>query len=552
MKQVIFAFLLISGIFINSSIAQSVTDKQLTTKFDQLLSEQFKTGETGATALVSRKGQIIYKKAFGMANMELNIPMQPDNVFRIGSISKQFTAVAILQLMEKGKLNLQDDITKFIPDYPTHGHKITIEHLLTHTSGIMSYTNMVEFGAIMRLDKKPEEMIAFFKNQPMEFAPGTKWNYNNSGYFLLGYIIEKLSGKTYPEYVEENFFKPLGMTNSYYGSDSKIIKNRAAAYSKNEKGFVNAEPLSMTQPYAAGSLQSTVEDLYKWNQAIHSFRLVKKESLDKAFTPYVLADGKKTNYGYGWSLGNIQGSPVIQHGGGINGFLTMGIYLPKEDVFVAVFSNCECNGPEDVATKLGALAIGKPYEYKESTSDTISMKQVTGVYEMEGNDEKRYISYADGKLYSQRNRNTKFIIKPYDKDKYFFESMMNTVEFVRNTSGKVEKMIFKGRDEPSIWTKTDKPLPKVMEVDVDTRILDTYVGEYELGPNFILTITRDKNQLITQATGQGKIEIFAESETRFFVKVMDAQLEFVKNASGIVEKLILTQGGRKMDAKKIK
>ncbi len=552
MKPITFTFLLLSGLFLNTSFAQTIADKQLTAKFDQLLSEQFKTGETGAAALVSKKGQIIYKKAFGMANLELNVPMQPDNVFRIGSISKQFTAVAILQLMEQGKLGLQDDITKFIPDYPTHGHKITIEHLLTHTSGIQSYTGMKEFGTISRLDKKPEELIAFFKNQPMEFAPGTKWNYNNSGYFLLGYIIEKVSGKTYPEYVEENIFKPLGMTHSYYGSDSKIIKNRAAAYGKAAGEFVNAEPLSMTLPYAAGSLQSTVEDLYKWNQAIHAYKLVKKENLDKAFTPYVLANGKKTDYGYGWSLGNIQDSPTIEHGGGIPGFLTMGIYLPNEDVFVAVFSNCDCNAPEDVAAKLGALAIGKPFEYKEIHADTIAMKQVTGVYEMTGSEEKRYITLVDGKLYSQRNRNTKFNIKPYEKDKYYFESMMNTIEIVRNKSGDVEKLIFKGRNEPEVWTKTNKPIPVIMEIDVDTRILDIYVGEYELGPNFILTVTRDKNQLITQATGQGKIEIFAESETKFFVKVMDAQLEFVKDASGKVEKLILTQGGRKMDAKKIK
>jgi hypothetical protein len=157
------------------------------------------------------------------------------------------------------------------------------------------------------------------------------------------------------------------------------------------------------------------------------------------------------------------------------------------------------------------------------------MKQFTGVYEMAGSDEKRYITFANGKLFSQRNRNTKFNIKPYEKDKYYFESMMNTIEFLRNKSGVVEKLIFKGRDEPTEWIKTEKPLPVIMEIDVDESILETYVGEYELGPNFILTVTRDKNQLITQATGQGKIEIFAETETKFFVKVMDAQLEFVKD-----------------------
>ncbi|HMR89012.1 MAG TPA: serine hydrolase [Saprospiraceae bacterium] len=548
----LFVFLFFTAIATFTIHAQAPTDKALIAKFDQLLSEKFKSNETGATALISKKGQIIYKKAFGMANLELNVPMQTENVFRIGSISKQFTAIAILQLMEQGKLSLQDDITKFIPDYPTHGHKITVEHLLTHTSGIKSYTNMIEFGPISRLDKKPEELIQFFKNQPMEFAPGTKWNYNNSGYFLLGYIIEKVSGKTYPEYIEENIFKALGMNNSYYGSDSKIIKNRAAAYGKDDKGFVNAEPLSMTLPYAAGSLQSTVEDLYKWNQAVQTYKLVKKETLDKAFTPYVLADGKQTDYGYGWGIENIQGSTAIQHGGGIPGFLTKGIYLPKEDVFVAVFSNCDCNSPEETAVKLAALTIGKPFEYTESKVDTSAMKQLIGVYEIAGDEEQRYITYSDGKLYSQRNRSTKFNIKPYEKDKYFFESMMNTIEFVRNKSGEVEKLIFKGRSEPTEWMKTNKPIPSIMEIDVDESILESYTGDYELGPNFILTVTKEGNQLITQATGQGKIEIFAETETKFFVKVMDAQLEFVKDGTGKVAKLLLTQGGQKMDAKKIK
>jgi CubicO group peptidase (beta-lactamase class C family) len=347
------------GIMFQLAFAQQKEDKQLFANFDKMLSEQFKTNETGATALVARKGQIIYKKAFGMANLEYNIPMQVDNIFRIGSITKQFTAVAILQLMEQGKLNLQDSINKFIPDYPTQGHKITIEHLLTHTSGIQSYTGMKDFEKKMTLDLTPTELIDYFKKEPMEFAPGTKWNYNNSGYFLLGYIIEKVSGKTYPQYIEENFFKPIGMTHSLFGSDSKIVKNRAGAYEKDSTGFVNAPYLNMNQPYSAGSIQSTVEDLFKWHQAVHAYKLVKKESLDKAFTKYKLTDGKETEYGYGWGLGDIQGSPTIGHGGGIPGFLTQSIYLPKEDVLVAVFSNCGCNPPFDIGDKMATLAIGK-------------------------------------------------------------------------------------------------------------------------------------------------------------------------------------------------
>ena len=192
-KQVYFAIL--AFLITLSADAQSPSPKIMTTEFDKLLSAQFKPGETGCAALVAIKGQIVYKKAFGMANLELNVPMQPDMVFRVGSITKQFTAIAILQLMEQGKLSLQDEITKYIPDYPTQAYKITIEHLLTHTSGTTSYTNVPEFQSYVKEDLKPAEAIDKFRNLPMEFAPGTKWNYNNSGFFLLGYIIEKASGK---------------------------------------------------------------------------------------------------------------------------------------------------------------------------------------------------------------------------------------------------------------------------------------------------------------------------------------------------------------------
>jgi CubicO group peptidase (beta-lactamase class C family) len=295
-----------------------------------------------------------------MANLEYIIPMQVDNVFEIGSISKQFTAVAILQLMEQGKLSLQDSINKFIPDYPTHGHKITIEHLLTHTSGIQNYTVIKDFGEKMTLDFKSTELIDFFKNEPMEFAPGTKWSYSNSGYYLLGYIVEKVSGKTYPQYVEENFFKPLGMTNSYFGSHSTIVKNRASAYYEvDSEGFINAHYFNINLANWVGAIQSTVEDLFKWHQAVHAYKLVKKESLIKAFTKYKLTEGKETQYGYGWFLGDIQGSPTIEHGGINPGFLTHSVYLPKEDVFVAVFSNCACNTPVEIANNMATLAIGE-------------------------------------------------------------------------------------------------------------------------------------------------------------------------------------------------
>lgn len=544
--------ILIFGLLFNLPLAQQNNDKQLTAGFDKLLSEQFGSDEPGAAALVARNGKIIYKKALGMANMELNVPMHVDNVFRIGSITKQFTAVAILQLMEQGKLNLQDEITRFIPDYPLQGNKITIEHLLTHTSGIRNFTSIKDTTQRGKLDLTTNEMIDYFKNEPMRFAPGTKWEYSNSGYFLLGYIIEKITGKTYGEYIEENFFKPLGMNNSLYANDIKIIKNRADGYSIGENGFMNTPYISMTHPYAAGSILSSVEDLFKWNQAVLSYKLIKKETLAKALSRYILADGKETNYGYGWRLGFIQESPSLWHGGLINGFITMAIYLPEEDVFVAVYSNCDCNSPEDITAKLAALVIGRPYEYTEIPVENDLLQSYTGVFE-NGRGQQRIITLSENQLYSQLGRSPKTNIKSYQKDMFFFEDdIFLSMEFSRHINGEVEKMTTKSRAGNEVWNKTDKPIPDQEAIKLDEKIIGKYVGEYEVTPEFTFSVTRDQDKLFVQAAGQEKFEIAPETETKFFSKVNDAQFEFVKDGSGTVTKAILNQGGREADAKRIK
>ncbi len=531
--------------------AQTLAPKQMTAEFDKLLSAQYKPGEPGCAALVAIKGQIVYKKAFGMANLELNVPMQPDMVFRIGSITKQFTAIAILQLMEQGKLSLQDEITKFIPDYPTQAYKITIEHLLTHTSGIKSLTNVPEFGKYIKEDLKPAEVVDKFKNLPMEFAPGTKFNYNNSGFFLLGYIIEKITGKTYQEYIEENFFKPLGMTNSLYGNDKKIIKNRAYGYQPDGDGFANADYLSMLLPYSAGSIMSTVEDLYKWNRALISYKLVKKETLGKAFTEYKLSNGKGTSYGYGWFLRKLQGSPTIEHAGGINGYLTDAIYLPAEDIFVAVFSNSTGKSPDLVSEKITAIAIGKPLNYTEITVDDATLEQYTGVYEDEDGNQ-RMITRDSTQLYSQRSGSQKNKISPFARDKFFFRNSFATITFNRNMSGNVTEAVVEERGISTLWKKTDKPLPALTEIKVAPEVLSRYVGEYELTPGFILTVTVEGDRIFTQATGQEKVEVYAESETKFFLKVVEASIEFVKDDTGKFSKLILRQGGQTIEGKRIK
>jgi CubicO group peptidase (beta-lactamase class C family) len=547
MKKTIWMLALCVALF-NSVRAQQ--EDSLAAEFDKVLKEQFPLNATGATALISSHGKIIYKKAVGMANIELNVPMQTNNIFRIGSLTKQFTAIAILQLVEQGKLNLKDEITRFIPGYPLQRETITIEHLLTHTSGIRDFTSIKDTLQRFKRDLTPAELISYFQNQPMRFAPGTRYEYSNSNYTLLGFIIEKITGRSYQQYLEANFFQPLGMTSSFYGNDAKIIKSRAAGYTNAGKEIENAGSISMTQPYAAGSILSTVEDLFKWQEAVQSYKLVKKESLEKAFTRYKLTNGKESNYGYGWRFGFIQQSPSIGHGGLISGFKTMALYLPDEDVFVVVLSNCDCSTPENVTAKLAAIAIGKPYTDKEITLTASILQTYAGVYENESGDQ-RIMSIADGKLYSQLGRNRKIIAKAVKKDNFFLDDPMITMVFSGNKSGSIDKLTMYSRSGNEVWKKTDKPVVTQVEIKPDEKTLALYTGAYEVSPQFSFTITKESDRLFLQATGQEKVEMFAETNNKFFLKVNDAQFEFV-NESGKVTKVMLKQGGRTTDAVKIK
>jgi CubicO group peptidase (beta-lactamase class C family) len=536
-------------LFLITWASSTVSPQNFNKEFDKIIESGYKSGEPGATVLVAKGGKVLYRKAFGMANMELDVAMKPEMVFEIGSMTKQFTAVSILMLMEQGKLSLTDNVTKFIPDYPTHGHKITIHHLLTHTSGIKSYTGMQEWAPLWRKDLTPSEMIDVFKNQPMDFAPGEKYLYNNSAYFMLGYIIEKASGQTYQQFLEENIFKPLQMNNSYYGSHKQIIRNRAAGY-QNQNGFNNAEFLSLTQPYAAGSIMSNVDDLLKWQLAVRDNKLIKKETIQLAFTDYKTNDGKPIHYGYGWFMNEINGSATIEHGGGIFGYTTNGIWLPKEDLYVVMLTNRDDIGPGDISTRLAAIAIGKPYPdaAKGIAIKSESVKNLAGVYEFEDGSI-RSIIYEDGVLYSQRQGSSRFKLIPVAENKFAYENSFSTIEFT-NTSGGEGVAMFKSRIDEVKGIKTDKVIKEKEALVLAPEQMQPFVGEYEIQPGFSLLVTLENGHLMTQATGQEKFEIFPESPVKFFLKVVDAQLEFQRNADGKVDSLILYQGGAEIKAKK--
>lgn len=418
--------------------------------YRESLEAAYAADEPGAAAIVARGDEVLYLDARGAADLEHGIAIEPGMVFRLGSITKQFSAAAVMMLAEQGKLSLDDPLTKFLPDYPEVGQKVTVEHLLTHTSGIVSYTGIPGYmQSEVTKELTVDELVAVFKDLPVEFAPGERFAYNNSGYVLLGAVIEKASGMSYEKFIQENIFDPLGMSRSYYGSHSRIIPGRVSGYGGAAGEYQNARYLSMSQPYAAGSLLSTVEDLLRWNTALFGGKVVSEASLERMITPYTLSDGESTGYGFGLAVRDIRGRHAIAHGGGIFGFSTNALYIPEEKIFVAVLSNStgSRSNPTTISTRLAAVALGDPIQVSK-------------------------------------------------------------------------------------------------EVAVDPAILASYAGEYELAPGFSITIRHDGARLFARATNQGENEIFAASDTEFFLKVVDAQITFVPGEDGSAPSLVLHQGGR--------
>src|SRR5262245_7988066 len=416
----------------------------ITSKLDEYLSAAAKQSFTGS-ALISRDGKVIFSKGYGLANIELDVPNSPQTKFRLGSITKQFTAASILLLQERGKLSVQDPICKYFDNCPSAWNEITIHHLLSHTGGVPNYTSFPDYRPKMMMPVTVMGMIERFKDKPLDFKPNEKWSYSNSGYFLLGYIIEKVSGESYEGFLQKNIFDPLKLKDTGYDHFNTVLKNRATGYSRDKNDVINSPYLDMGQPYSAGSLYSTVEDLFVWNEALFSDKLLSAKSREAMMTV------NKNNYAYGLAINQQHNRKMVSHGGGINGFSTFLARFPEEKLTVVVLRNSDYGapGPGKISQDLAAIVFGEKYE-----------------------------------------------------------------------------------------------LPRErVAIKIDPKILDAYVGQYELNPNFIFTLTREGDSLMTQATGQPKFELFPESETKFFLKVVDAQVTFVKDDKGAVTHLILHQGG---------
>ena len=421
-------------------------------KLDELLSAYHKLNSFNGTALVSERGKILLNKGYGYKNVENKESNESETIFQIGSITKQFTSTVILKLEEEGKLLLTDKISKYFPDFPD-GNRITVYNLLTHTSGIFNYTNDGEFMKSEALKPTTEsKIIALFKDKKLDFEPNSKYNYSNSNYMLLGYIIQKVTGKPYENVVREYIFNPLQMTKSGFDFVRLNDPNKATGYFAIGENITQKSTLvDSSVSFAAGAIYTTSGDLFKWHSGLLSNKIVKRETIEKAFTPF------KSKYGLGWNIDSLNGKKVLAHGGGIFGFNANFVRIEQDDISIVLLNN-----------------VGNP-KLSDITKDIFSI------------------------LYD----------KPYK-------------------------------------------IPKVKkEIKVDEEILKKYIGTYEIVPQFKINVTVESGTLQAQATGQPKFELFAEKDNYFFVKVVEAEVEFVNNEKGETELLYLYQGGKKIPAKKV-
>lgn len=536
----------------------------LVSTLDRTFSEAYPAGGPGAAVLVERYGRVLLRKGYGLADLEMGVPIAPNMVFRLGSITKQFTAAAVLLLVEEGKLSLDRTLGEVLPDYEGPAARVTLHQLLAHTAGVPSYTSMEDYSAKMREDVTVEQMIDRFRDEPLEFEPGTDWSYSNSGYFLLGAVIEEASGSSYEDFVETRIFDPLGMHDSRYGRVGEIVPGRVEGYQGTADELENAPYLSMTQPYSAGSLLSTVDDLALWVEALSGERLLPDDLRRLLWSPATLADGRSTGYGYGLGVSEYQGALVIQHNGGINGFVTSVLWFPEEEIFAAVLSNHMGSHPHpgNLTVQAATEVLGVPLDERPSVEMAPEvLDEYVGVYVLDGTsgDQEltRVVTREGSQLYTQRTGGSKHAVRFSEKDRIFYPDSLTTARFERDADGRVTGMWLDpgfGLEEHA--TKTDRPLPEPRKeaqiaperLDV---LLERYVGRYQLGPGAVMTISRQGDRLHAQLTGQPRLELFPESETRWFPKAVDAVIEFHGAEDGAADSLTLFQAGREMKAQRV-
>ena len=565
------------GLSNNPTTAQNRAEQ-----LDQLMGKYFEYGKFNGSILVSMDGVTFLNKGYGLANMEWNQNNAPNTKHRLGSVTKQFTALLILQLAEKGQLDLHKPISTYLPDYPKKtGDIITIHHLLTHASGIPNYTAIDGLIKEHSMDNfSPVEFLDFFKDLDLEFEPGTQFNYSNSGYFLLGYILETISGMNYGDLLVNQIFQPLGMNDTGFDSHSAIIANRAAGYEKRRRSYVNARYLDMSAVYAAGFMYSTTEDLAKWDAALYTNKLLTAEYMDLFLKPHQETK-EGFNYGYGWAHGDLpigtsaDLATVISHDGGINGFNTRITRIVKDKILIVMLNNTGAAPLRDIENAILGVLYDKPYKAPKE-----SLARLTGIMAEEGQPEEAiqfFESNLDNDQYEVRESEINELGYQFMYAKnmeaaasVFAVNMERYPNSFNVYDSYAEAMLYSGKRKQAIkYYKrslelnpenqngkdmlarmgvefTEKPKLVLKEKD-----MKQFEGKFDMGQGFFIRVYQEDAKLFAEATGQGTFELSPVSESAFVVKLINAQVTFLSDDSGTINGLHLIHEDMNIKGKKI-
>ncbi len=529
-------------------VASSEADA-VSQRIEAMLARDFREDAPGVAVLVARGDTVLYRGARGRADLDAGTPLAPGDRFRIGSITKQFAAAGVLALVDAGQVKLDDPLSKYVPDYPG-GERITVLQLLNHTSGVKSYTGIPGYMAgPIRSDLTTAQLIDVFKSLPVDFEPGAEWAYNNSGYVLVGALIEAASGQPWHEYLRRTFFEPLGMRDTGYGHDPAVVARQVKGYTFDGGTSVPAMPLSMTQPHAAGALVSSVDDLLIWNRALHEGRVLKPETYRQMITPVGKAAQPGVGYGFGLAVDTVRDRPQLQHGGGIFGFSTQLSYLPGPDITVAVLENDDTfpgrERPEALARRLAALALGDPYPARVSVAvDVAELKVAEGVYRFTPTIT-RTLRVVDGRLTAQRSGGSRSVLIPIAADEFLYDDGFNRLILQRDGSGRVVAMRFfaNGEGEGVVGARSDEPLPAdAATIVVPRPALERLTGSYSVS-GMTMKAFLEGADLRVQLAGQPAFTLRAASPTRFAIPEVGAELEFAEG-EGPAASMTLRQAGQ--------
>lgn len=520
-------------------------------KADRIVANAWPAGGPGAAVIVTEAGKPVYERERGLADIGAKTPITRDTVFRIGSITKQFSAAVVLQLAAEGKLSLDDPLSKYFPDYPQPGAGATVRQLLNHTSGIQSYTDIPGWMVEANFSKPftNDQMIAVFRDLPSPSKPGEAWAYNNSGYFLLGAIIEKVTAKPWHQVVRERLAGPLQLTSLRYGVEEGSVATMAKPYAGVDGKFGSAPTIHMSVPGAAGALIGTVGDLATWADALHHGRVVDPASYKAMTTKGKTSDDKETTYGFGLQISEIRGHRTIGHGGGIPGFITSSVYLPENDVFVAIFTNSAppVTSPDEIATKLAMLAIGDPFpELQKQPVDLKAVQPLLGLYKIDGEEAERIFFASDGKLFTRRTGGSETEVFPAGNNRFFYDGSVTWFD-MKPGATPVMHMYQSGAKTPQLARRAGPVPAEEKPAEVARATLERYVGRYAVGGAFAV-VTLGADGLSMKLGPQPTLRLVPSSPTEFRVQGVDAKVAFNAEGDGPAKSLTIHQGGRTMEA----